>query len=82
MDKKVSKRQTKKLSNKTETRYYVKSDGRIVTAYKKENAPGYFYKKRSSEGVRNVGITGTTYKTEKEARSAVAARVVTKKASR
>jgi hypothetical protein len=56
---------------KTKTRYYVKNDNRIVTAYKKESGPGYIYRKRSASGIRNVPIKGTTYKTEHLAKKKV-----------
>ncbi len=62
---------TKRVSrnrSKPKTRYYVKSDNRVVTAYKKESGPGYVYHKRTPNGVRNVPIQGTTYKTERDAK--------------
>lgn len=61
---------TKRASrgSKQKTRYYVKSDNRVVTAYKKENGPGYVYHKRTPTGVRNVPIQGTTFKTERDAK--------------
>lgn len=54
--------------SKPKTRYYVKTDNRVVTAYKREGGTGYVYRKRTPNGVRNVPINGTTYKTERDAK--------------
>jgi len=51
-----------------DTRYYVKSDNRVVTAYPKPKGSGYVYHKRTEDGVRNVPINGRTFKTEEDAR--------------
>jgi hypothetical protein len=65
------KKTTKKTTDKkhAEVRYHVKSDGRIVKAYKNEGKPGYVYHKRTENGVRNVPINSTTYATENEAKA-------------
>jgi hypothetical protein len=56
-----------KSSNK---RFYLRSDNKIVSAYKKEHGPGYVYHKKTSDGtIRNVPISGHTYKTKRIAES-------------
>ena len=63
------KKTSNKKTNVADKRYFVRpSDNRVLTAYKKPDGPGYVYHKKSSSGIRNVHIRGSTHKDEKSAK--------------